>query len=152
MAEVRIYLPTYRRPAMLARALASLRAQTFRDWVCEVHNDLPGDPEPARLVAALQDARFQVVEHPRNLGGTATFNLFFRPPEEPFYSLHEDDNLWEPAFLATMLATAAAHPSAAVYWANMRVAEELADGSLRDTGRTLWPPDGTPRRDDDGKE
>ncbi len=124
---------------MLARALASLRAQTCTDWICEVHNDLPGDPEPARLVAALGDPRFTVIEHAANLGGTGTFNLFFQPPAEAFYSLHEDDNLWEPEFLATMVATAAAHPDVAIFWANMRVAEEMPDGSLRDTGRTLWP-------------
>lgn len=141
MATVRVYLPTYRRPAMLARALASLRAQTFSDWVCEVHNDQPGDPEPARQVHALGDPRFTVVEHATNLGGTRSFNLFFQPPAEPFYSLHEDDNLWAPGFLATMLGVAAAHPGVTIIWANMRVAEELSDGSLRDTGRTLWPAD-----------
>jgi len=124
---------------LLPRALASLRAQTFINWVCELHNDAPDDPSPARLLAQLVDPRITLVTHERNLGGTATFNLFFQAPAEPFYSILEDDNRWEPDFLATMLATAGAHPAASVFWANMRVAQEQADGSFRDTGRTIWP-------------
>jgi glycosyltransferase involved in cell wall biosynthesis len=139
MAAVRIFLPTYRRPALLPRALAGLRAQTCRDWVCELHNDAPDDPIPGQLLAELGDPRITLVTHPGNLGGTATFNLFFRSSTEPFYSILEDDNWWEPDFLATMLATAAAHPVATVFWANMRIAQEQADGSFSDTGRTIWP-------------
>ena len=138
MAAVRIYLPTYRRPAMLPRALASLRAQTCPDWICELHNDDPADPRPGQLLAELGDPRLTLVTHPRNLGGTATFNLFFRSTPEPFYSILEDDNWWEPEFLATMLAAAAAHPDVTVFWANMRVAQEHANGSFTDTGHTLW--------------
>ena len=69
MARVRIYLPTYRRPALLPRALASLRAQTFTDWVCELHNDDPEDPAPGQLLAGLGDPRITLVTHKRNLGG-----------------------------------------------------------------------------------
>ena len=139
MPTARIFVPTYRRPRLLPRALASLRAQTFPDWVCEVHNDDPADPAPAQLVARLADPRITLANHPRNLGGTATFNLFFRATAEPFYSMLEDDNWWEPDFLATMLATAATHPAVTVFWANMRIWEEQPDGEFRDTGRLVWP-------------
>lgn len=139
MATVRIFLPTHRRPTMLPRALASLCAQTCRDWVCELHNDAPDDLLPGQLLAELDDPRFTLITHPQNLGGTASFNLFFQPCPEPFYSILEDDNWWEPEFLATMLETAAAHPTVTVFWANMRFAREEPDGSFTDTGRTIWP-------------
>lgn len=139
MATVRVFVPTYRRPQLLPRALASLRAQTFGDWVCELHNDDPADPRPADLAAELGDPRITVVTHPRNLGGTATFNLFFRATAEPFYAMLEDDNWWEPDFLATLLDAARAHPSAIVFWANQRLWNELPDGTWRDTGRCVWP-------------
>lgn len=144
MATVRVYLPTYRRATMLTRALASLRAQTFTDWICEVHNDCPGDQVPARLVRANGDARIQVIEHERNLGGTAVFNLFFQPSVEPFYTILEDDNWWDPAFLSVMLVTAATHPDITVFWANMHVSEEMPDGEFRTTGRTIWQTAGAP--------
>jgi hypothetical protein len=139
MTTVRIFVPTYRRPRLLPRALESLRGQTFTGWVAEVHNDDPADPEPARIVARLADPRINLVTHPRNLGGTATFNLFFRPTAEPFYAMLEDDNWWEPDFLATMLEAAARHPAAVVFWANQRLWEEQPGGGWRNTGRTTWP-------------
>ena len=136
-ARVRIFLPTYRRNALLRRAIDSLLAQTVSDWVCELHNDDPNDPFPGKLVAELGDPRIGLVQHPRNLGGTATFNLFFKATAEPFYSLLEDDNWWEPDFLATLLETAAAHSDKVVFWANMKIWQELIDGSFQFTGRTV---------------
>ena len=66
MATVRIFLPTHRRPTMLPRALASLCAQTCRDWVCELHNDAPDDLLPGQLLAELDDPRFTLITHPQN--------------------------------------------------------------------------------------
>jgi hypothetical protein len=146
MATVRIYLPTHRRPALLPRALASLRAQTFTDWTCELHNDDPTDPAPGRLLAQFPDSRITLVTHECNLGGTATFNLFFRPCAEPFYSMLEDDNWWEPDFLAQMLATAKENPEVILFWANMRLWQEQPNGSFLDTGRMIWPDETTPTR------
>ena len=152
MATVRIFLPTYRRSRLLERAIASLRAQSFSDWTCEVHNDAPDDDAPAAVVARLGDARFTYRRHPRNLGGTATFNLFFRATPEPFYAMLEDDNAWEPAFLETMLAVAVHHPDVTVFWSNQSVWQEEADGEVRFTGRTVHPfqPGDAPRRIDWG--
>ncbi|HUR56201.1 MAG TPA: glycosyltransferase [Opitutaceae bacterium] len=148
MATVRIFLPTYRRTRLLQRAMASLQAQTFSDWICEVHNDAPDDDAPAATVARLGDARFSYHRHARNLGGTATFNLFFRATPEPFYAMLEDDNGWEPAFLEKMLAVAARHPDVTVFWSNQSVWQENADGEVRPTGRTvhLFEPSDAPRR------
>jgi hypothetical protein len=38
-------------------------AAASRDWICEVHNDDPGDLRPAVIVEQLQDARFKLVQH-----------------------------------------------------------------------------------------
>jgi hypothetical protein len=138
---VRVFLPTYRRPGMLARALLSLRAQTMRDWVCEVHNDDPLDSSPATLVGGLSDTRFQVVTHPANLGGTRTFNLFFGEVREPYTSILEDDNWWDEDFLATMLETASAHPEVDIFWSNMRIWMEGPAGEFSDSGRLVQPRD-----------
>src|SRR5687768_20382 len=95
-ADVRVYLFTYRRNHLLPRALDSLLAQTHRGWVCELHNDDPNDPFPGELVARINDPRITYVRHETNLGPTRTFNHAFRPVAEPFVSLLEDDNWWEP--------------------------------------------------------
>lgn len=135
MAQVKVFVPTYRRPTMLRRALESLRAQTFQDWICEVHNDDPGDDRPVQVIREPGDNRIQLVQHENNLGGTATFNLFFRGCTEPFYTVLEDDNWWEPAFLEEMLRLAAEFPKAVIFSANMRLWREMPDGTFCDTGR-----------------
>jgi hypothetical protein len=137
-----VLLATYRRTAMLPRALASVLAQTMTDWVCEIHNDDPADPFPAELVRRTGDPRVSLNQHARNLGGTGTFNLIFRATAEPYYALLEDDNWWDPAFLATMVAALEAHPGTEVAWSNQRVWQENEDGSWIDTGRLVQPPEG----------
>ncbi len=139
-ARVRVFLPTFRRHALLPRAVASLRAQTFTNWICELHNDDPADPFPAELVARLADPRIRFVQHERNLGPIETFNRFYQPTAEPFYSLLEDDNTWEPAFLETMLAAMDAHPSITLAWCNQRIIREEPDGRLTDTATFANPP------------
>ncbi len=139
MAVVRVFLCTYRRNELLRRAVASLLAQTFTDWVCELHNDDPGDPFPAKLVNDLGDPRISAVTHQSNLGPTRTFNLMYRGGvRERYVSLLEDDNWWGPDFLDRVTREMDCRPSVQVGWANMRLWEELPDGSWRDTGRCVW--------------
>jgi glycosyltransferase involved in cell wall biosynthesis len=139
MAVVRVFLCTYRRNELLRRAVASLQAQTFTDWVCELHNDDPGDPFPAKLVNDLGDPRITAVTHPSNLGPTRTFNLMYRGGvRERYVSLLEDDNWWEPEFLNRLTREMDSRPDIEVGWANMRLWEEQPDGSWKDTGRKVW--------------
>jgi glycosyltransferase involved in cell wall biosynthesis len=140
-ARVRVFVPTYRRNKMLERAINSLRAQTFNDWICEVHNDDPTDRFPSRFINSLNDNRFDMCNHERNLGPRETFNLFFRPTREPYYTMLEDDNWWCPEFLSTMTRELDEHPNATLAWCNMKVWQELSDGSWHDTGQYARPLD-----------
>lgn len=143
MPRVRVYLLTYRRNHLLPRALKSLLAQTFTDWVCELHNDAPDDSFPAALVAETADPRLVLRHHEQNLGANRTFNLVFGPAAETYVCLLEDDNWWEPDFLARLVALADAHPEAGFVWSNQRIWQETTTGEWTDTGRTtaklLWP-------------
>ena len=139
MAVVRVFLCTFRRNELLRRAVASLLAQTFTDWLCELHNDDPGDPFPSKLVEELGDPRIRTVTHPTNLGPTRTFNLMYQDGlDETYVSLLEEDNWWEPDFLSVMVREMDDRPEIQVGWSNMRVWEEEPDGGWRDTGRRLW--------------
>jgi glycosyltransferase involved in cell wall biosynthesis len=122
----------------LRRAIASLQAQTFTDWVCELHNDDPADDEPAQVWREIGDARIRYVRHDRNLGPVASFNFAFAGAEEEFVSILEDDNWWERDFLSLMVAALTQHPETDLAWGNMRIWQETADG-WHDTGRTIWP-------------
>lgn len=149
MSTIRVFLLTYRRPALLPRALASLRAQTFTDWTCELHNDAPEDDFPRRLVAECGDPRVVLHHHSRNQGAVAAFNHAFAAGPEPWAAILEDDNWWDPGFLAAAVAALQDHPTANVVWANMRLVREHPDGGWSDMGRTIWtvsPSDSAPRR------
>lgn len=138
MATCRIYLPTFRRPQLLVRAINCLLGQTFEDWVCELHNDDPHDRAPSEIVDRIADKRITVVNHTDNLGAIKTFNLFSKPIQEEYFALLEDDNWWEPDFLKTMISAIAAYPQVQIAWANMRLWEEQVDGTWRDLGRNIW--------------
>ena len=146
MATVRVYLCTYRRNHLLPRALDSLLNQTFGDWVCELHNDDPADKFPEELVRRVGDPRVALVNHEVNYGPTRSFNGFFKPISETYFSILEDDNWWEPEFLRKMVTVLDAHPEIQLAWANMRRWIEQADGSWTDTGIDIWdrPPGAGP--------
>lgn len=144
MSFVKVFVPTYRRHQLLPRALHSLQQQTFKDWRCEVHNDDPDDDFPRKLVAQINDPRITVVNHAQRLGGAGTMNAFYAPVSEAFVSILEDDNWWEPPFLAQMIAAAERNPEVTVLWANMKFWRECEDGSFVFTGRTTYPEEGPP--------
>ena len=140
MPRVRIFLCTCRRPQLLRRALASLLAQTVTDWICELHNDAPDDDAPRAILAELApaDPRFTYVAHANNWGAVATFNHAFGGGPEPFASVLEDDNWWEPTFLVAALQALDQHPAASLVWGNMKLWQEKSAGTWLDTGRTIW--------------
>jgi GT2 family glycosyltransferase len=146
MPRVRVYLCTYRRNHLLRRAVESLLNQTFRDWVCELHNDDPADKFPEELVRRVGDPRITLVNHEVNYGPTRSFNGFFKPISETYFSILEDDNWWEPEFLQRMVAALEAHRTIQLAWANMRRWIEQPDGSWTDTGIDVWdrPPGAVP--------
>ena len=114
--------------------------QTFTDWVCELHNDDPADEAPRQLVKELADPRITLFEHSNNLGPVATFNLAYAGTcPEPYFSILEDDNWWEPTFLAEAHQALSLHAESELAWSNLRFWREASDGSWSDTGRLLWP-------------
>lgn len=137
-ADVRVYLLAYRRPHTISRALRSLLAQTHTNWICELHNDAPDDAYPEQLVAQTNDPRITYVKHTKNFGPVSSFNLAFQPINEPFMSLLEDDNWWEPEFLESALRIFKANPSLTLVWANMWKWKEAVDNSWTKTG-AIWP-------------
>jgi len=141
-ARVQIHLLTYKRPELLQRALRSLLAQTLHDWTCELHNDAPDDPYPGELSQMINDPRIRYVQHERNLGPTATFNLLFKDAAEPFLSLLEDDNWWEPGFLQEMVSTLERFPDVDVAWCNQNCWQEEANGTWTDLHRAVWQVEG----------
>jgi len=138
MPLCRIYLFTYKRNHLLPRAVQSLVDQTFGDWVCEVHNDDPGDEFPEKFITSLNDDRFIIRNHPVNLGATISFNLAFGGCEEKYAAILEDDNWWESSFLKELVNIMDANSTLHIAWSNMRIWNEKIGNKWEYTGKTTW--------------
>jgi len=138
MALIRVFLLTCRRPKLLRRALDSLCKQTFTDWICELHNDAPEDDSPRELLESIGDPRITLHQHQNNWGAVKSFQHVFAGGPEPFSSLLEDDNWWEPEFLETALKALQANPTVNLVWANLHMWCENDDRSWSPTGQTIW--------------
>lgn len=115
MAEPSItaVLVTYRRPAMLRRAIQSVLSQTFPNFRLCVYDDASGD-ETAEVVEEFRrkDSRVEYVRHANNVGMTGTFVNGANHVETVFFSFLPDDDIMLPNFFEFALAGFQRHPEA----------------------------------------
>jgi len=139
---IQVYLITYRRSLLLRRALASVLAQSYKNFLVKIINDDPDDTSVLETVSQVDDQRVSLFIPMRRRGATANFNIAFTDRTAPFVSVLEDDNWWEPEFLELMYQTLMRFPEARAAICNELIWKETRDGSWLNTGRTLWNHDG----------
>ncbi|RBP48117.1 glycosyl transferase family 2 [Roseimicrobium gellanilyticum] len=100
--KVEVRIITYKRPALLRRALAGLYSQTYTDWRAVVYDDSP-DQESLAIVNELGDARIECRPNAKNLGAALNLCKAFAPEpvfdDTEFACVLEDDNLFQPTLL-----------------------------------------------------
>lgn len=100
--KVEVRIITYKRPALLRRALAGLCNQTYADWKAVVYDDSP-ERESLDIVAELGDSRIVCRPNAKNLGAALNLCRAFAPDpvfeDSEFACVLEDDNLFMPALL-----------------------------------------------------
>lgn len=105
--QVAIITRTKNRPVLLVRAFASVLSQTHTQWHLYLVND-GGDPEPVnRLVEQYEAAfngRITVLHHEKSMGMEAASNAGLRVAQGDFVIIHDDDDSWQPKFLARTVA------------------------------------------------
>lgn len=128
MPAITFAVPFYRDAALLARTVASVRAQTVDDWELVVIDDAGPDGSAAEaVVAALGDARARYVRHDVNLGLAGNWNRGLRAASAPIVTLlHADDEL-APRYTELVLAGHARHPGTAAVFCRT----EIIDGDGR---------------------
>ena len=139
--QVTVVIPTYRRPGLLRRAIASAVEQEGVDVRVHVFDNCSGD-ETAEVVAGFARRHPGVVYHchERNLGAGANFEAGMRSVRTPYFSLLSDDDYLLPGIYRHALADFAAHPEA-MFWAGttLQVGE---DGRIWDARLLRWPREG----------
>jgi len=137
---------TKNRPWFLRRTLQDVLAQTYPDWQAHIVND-GGDA--AAVDAAVADlpesmaARVSVVHNARTVGRSAAANQGIRSATSEFVVLHDDDDLWEPSFLARTVAHLDSHPADVGVMVRTEIVYEVpapeGDGFVETTRVPFWP-------------
>jgi hypothetical protein len=103
---VHVRTPTYKRPAALKRALESMIAQDFGNWVCDVYDD---DPEAGgrAVVEALGDGRVRYTHNQPQKFASRNIDSCFsaaNPHDADYFCVVEDDNFVLPGFFSENIA------------------------------------------------
>ncbi len=103
---VAVITRTLDRPMFLKRALESVAAQTFEDYVHVIVSD-GGDIDLVRDTIRKTDCRHNrilLIDNIENRGMEAASNIGIRAVDSDYVVIHDDDDSWEPAFLEKTVA------------------------------------------------
>lgn len=124
---VSVIVPTLNRPDMLRHALESILAQTFQDFEIIVVNDAGQDPRPVVQTFATSRS-ITVLNHERNRGLPAARNTGIRATRGKYIAYLDDDDVFYPNHLQTLVEALAAQGFQVAYTDSNRASEVLRDG------------------------
>ncbi len=108
MPRVSIIIPTYNRAAQVAEAVASVLAQSFRDFELLVVDD--GSRDKTSQALAPFGGEITVLRHPRRRGVSAARNRGIAAARGEWLAFLDSDDLWRPEKLAAQMAWLKANP------------------------------------------
>lgn len=89
---------TYKRPALLRRAICSVQQQTFRNYEHIIIDD-GNDETTQKVVEDAGDERIRYFAHTRQMGGAAALNTGIRHSRGDYITILDDDDELLPEFL-----------------------------------------------------
>jgi glycosyltransferase involved in cell wall biosynthesis len=144
--RVGVVMRTKDRPLLLRRAIRSVLSQTFKDWVLVIVND-GGSPELLETVIhevsdELGD-RVLTVHHPVSLGMQSASNSGITHCDSDFVVIHDDDDSWDPSFLARTVSylddrSWNARLGGVITWSWVIVEELSDDGAIKVHNRFVF--------------
>jgi glycosyltransferase involved in cell wall biosynthesis len=113
MPRITTVIPTYRRPALLDRAIRSVLNQGCGDFEIQVYDNASGD-ETASVVGAIaaRDGRVKYYCHEHDIGLIENFAFGISRVRTPWFNLLSDDDILLPGFFAAALRDLENHPKA----------------------------------------
>ena len=143
--RVTVVTRTRNRPLMLKRAVQSVGAQSFQDLELVIVNDA-GSTGPVK--SALESApewlreRTTVVTNETSHGREAALEDGLAASSCEFFAIHDDDDSWEPGFLAACVAHLDEHPGhGAVATRCDLISETVSEEGLTEVNRGILAPD-----------
>lgn len=111
---VDIGMPAFERPHFIGEALESALAQSHTNWTLTVSENGPGGGAvEAEVRKYTGDPRIRYSATGENLGPAANWTRLIRIGTAPYVTLLQDDDKWEPDFLAHRVAFLEQNPSCA---------------------------------------
>lgn len=131
--RVSVLVPTFEQAHFIARALASLQAQTLDAWEAVVVDDGSRDATAAVVAPFLEDARIRYLALDANEGLGRALNVALDATAAPLVAYLPSDDVLYPRHLETLAAALAAAPEAVlavsgVRWHYNREAEGAVPG------------------------
>lgn len=112
MDRVSIITRTKDRPLLIARSIQSVLKQTNENWLHIIVND-GGNSKTLQDVidqfSSDYQGRLKLISNSSSLGTTRALNVGMKAAETEYVVTHDDDDSWQPEFLAKSLASLAAH-------------------------------------------
>ena len=149
--RVSVLVPTYEQAHFIARALASLQAQTLDAWEAVVVDDGARDATAAVVAPFLDDARIRYVALDANGGLGRALNVALDATTAPLVAYLPADDVFYPRHLEMLAAALGAAPEvvlavSGVRWRYNREAEgpvpgeglQLVQAMHRRTSHTAW--------------
>lgn len=96
--DVSIIIPVYNRERVLARAIRSVKAQTFNNWELIIVDDCSTDGT-FDIANGFRDDSIRVFRAEKNGGAGAARNLGFRMSKGKYIALLDSDDVFHPDFL-----------------------------------------------------
>src|SRR5271166_1045347 len=124
-------IPTYRRPALVVRAIRSALAQTYPNVEVVVCDNASGD-ETREAVSSIArgDSRVKYHCQRENIGFVRNFNFGLSRVETPYFSLLSDDDFLLPEFYEHAVRDLAGSTSAALFIGNTLIRDEIESRML----------------------
>jgi glycosyltransferase involved in cell wall biosynthesis len=101
--KITVVIPVYNHAAVLARALASVAAQTFQDYEIIVVDDGSVD-DVAGTLRDFHHLRLRLLRHPENRGAAAARNTGVAEARAPYVAFLDADDEWLAGKLARQIA------------------------------------------------
>lgn len=135
-SRVAIIVRTKDRGRLLGRALDSILGQTYKDWRVVLVNDGGSTSEvdeALRPRLSRFDDKLLRVDNKTSIGMEAASNLGIRESSSEYIAIHDDDDEWDPDFLATTVTHLDSHPEDG----GVSVETEIVFERLTRTGREV---------------
>jgi glycosyltransferase involved in cell wall biosynthesis len=119
---VDIGLPAYRRPELIGGAIESVLAQSHANWRLLISENGPGGGDVEDAVRPYTtDPRIDYVATGSNLGMEANWTRLLQAGTGEYFTLIQDDDVWDPGFLASRVSFLEQHPSCAYVFSGERM-------------------------------